>query len=386
VTRLSNFMHIGIDGLPLTEVLTGIGHYTNELARHLAAEGSADQIEVVSPRSYTASLNSQVDTPDNLRFVRSRVSLWNRRWWSLGLPRYIRRKSLDVFHGTNFEVPLQQVCPSVLTVHDLSMLLHSDTQEKKLVQRARSRLPAMARAATMIVTPTNSVRREVHEHLQVPLARIIAVAEAARECFRPIAEGTALKTRHRLGIKDDFLLFVGTVEPRKNLAMLVAAFEAVVHNYGRPLQLVLAGRKGWLVDDLLDSWKRSPAAERIVLTGYLSDEDLAALYSGCTAFIYPSVYEGFGLPPLEAMACGAPVVSSRIPVIKEVLGQAALLFNPDDAAELANCINGLLSSEALRKKLAAAGPRRAAEYSWARTARETRAVYDEAIKRFKGSP
>jgi len=375
-------MRIGIDGLPLTEVLTGIGHYTNELARHLGLACAADEIEVVSPRAFITSLDSEAKPPDNLRFVRSRVSLWNRRWWSIGLPRYIRRHSLDLFHGTNFEVPLRSVCPTVITVHDLSMLLHADTQEKKLVRRAKVRLPLMARAATMIVTPTESVRQELHGQLQIPLETIVAVPEAARDCFRPLADTVTLETRKRFGISHDYLLFVGTMEPRKNLATLLAAFEAVLRVRRQPLQLVLAGRKGWLVEDLYDSLKRSPAAEQIVVTGYLSDQELSELYSSCAAFVYPSVYEGFGLPPLEAMACGAPVISSRVPAIQEVLGSAARLFDPDNAAELTSHIIELLSSDDMRRTLSEGGIKRAAEFSWARTARATRGVYDEAIKRF----
>jgi glycosyltransferase involved in cell wall biosynthesis len=375
-------MRIGIDGLPLTEILTGIGHYTNELAWHLGLEWPADEIEVVSPRAFVTSMNADARPPANVRFVRSRVSLWNRRWWSIGLPRYIRRHSLDVFHGTNFEVPLQQVCPTVLTVHDLSMLLHADTQERKLVRRAQLRLPLMARAATMIITPTATVRQEVHEYLQIPLERIVAVPEAARDCFRPLAAVRTLETRKRFGIGKDFLLFVGTIEPRKNLALLLAAFEAVCRQRPQPLQLVIAGREGWLVDDLLSTLKRSPAAERIVLTGYLSDDDLGALYSSCAAFVYPSVYEGFGLPPLEAMACGAPVLASRIPAIQEVVGSAARVFAPDNVTELTTVILEVLSSEAVRQTLEAAGPKRAAEFSWSRAARVTRRVYDEAIGRF----
>lgn len=375
-------MRIGIDGLPLTEVLTGIGHYTNELARHLSFEGIADEIEVVSPRAFIPALNSAAKSPENLRFIRSRVGLWNRRWWSIGLPRYIRRHALDVFHGTNFEVPLQNVCATVITIHDLSMLLHAETQEKKLVRRAQLRLPLMARAATMIVTPTRGVRQEVHDHLQIPLERIVAIPEAARDCFRPLADTETQSIRKQFGINGDFLLFVGTVEPRKNLGNLLAAFEAVSSTHRRPLQLVLAGRKGWLVEALFKSLKSSPAASQIVLTGYLSDDELAALYSACEAFVYPSVYEGFGLPPLEAMACGAPVIASRIPAIEEVVGSAGRLFDPDNTGELTSLLIELLSSAAAREKLSAAGIKRAAEFSWSQAARATREVYDEAIKRF----
>lgn len=375
-------MRIGIDGLPLTEVLTGIGHYTNELAQHLGSETSADAIEVVSPRPFVASLNSDKQPPANVRFTRSRVSPWNRHWWSIGLPRYLRRHSMDVFHGTNFEVPLQKVCPTVITLHDLSMLLHADTQEQKLVRRAQSRLPLMARAATMVITPTESVRQEVHEYLKIPLNTIVAVPEAARDCFRPLNASQTAEARRRLGIGEAFLLYVGTIEPRKNLGTLLQAFEEVVRIHHGPLQLVLAGRKGWLLDGFLESLKRSPAAERIVLPGYLSDEDLGALYSSCAAFIYPSVYEGFGLPPLEAMTCGAPVIASRISSLREVIGTAARLFAPDNAADLASGILELIASAERRQELSQAGLKRAAEFSWANTARATRRVYAEAIERF----
>ena len=150
----------------------------------------------------------------------------------------------------------------------------------------------MANAATMIVTPTESVRDEVHQHLGISLDRIVAVPEAARPGFQRTAYEKAIAIRRRLGVEQDFLLFVGTVEPRKNLSTLLRAFEAVLRTRAKPLQLVIAGRKGWLVDDLFTAHKRSAAAERIVFTGYLSDEELCALYSSCSVFVYPSIYEG----------------------------------------------------------------------------------------------
>jgi glycosyltransferase involved in cell wall biosynthesis len=375
-------MRIGIDGLPLTEMLTGIGHYTNELARHLASQATEDRVEVISPRAYISSLDSDGKLPKNLEFIRSRTSPWNRRWWSIGLPRRLRRRSVDVFHGTNFEVPLQNVCPGVITIHDLSMLLHASTQERKLVRRAQLRVPLMARAANMVITPTESVRQEVHEHLQIPLERIVAVPEAARDCFRPAAETEAREIRERLGINQEFLLYVGTIEPRKNLDTLREAFEEVRRVRREPLQLVLAGRKGWLVDELLKSLERSPEGRQIVLTGYLSDRELSGLYSSCKAFVYPSLYEGFGLPPLEAMACGAPVVVSRISSLIEVTGKAARSFPANKPGELTAVLLELLASDQVRQELSRAGLERASHFSWAKTARETRSVYTEAINRF----
>jgi glycosyltransferase involved in cell wall biosynthesis len=227
----------------------------------------------------------------------------------------------------------------------------------------------MARAATMVITPSEAVRREVHEHLAIPLERVVAVSESARDCFQPMKEEETRAVRRKLGINEDFLLYVG-------------AFEDCVRLHSQPLQLVLAGRKGWLVDDLLKSFQRSPVAANIILTGYLSDQELAALYSSCTAFIYPSVYEGFGLPPLEAMACGAPVIVSRIPSLVEVTGGACCSFDHDKSKELTALILELLDSEDQRRDLSRAGLEHAARFSWSRCARDTRAVYEEAIERF----
>ena len=371
-------MRIAIDGFPLSEPLTGIGHYTLELAHHLALTSPEDEILVVSPRSFVPSVDAE-NGAANLRFSRATVSPLTRRWWSLGLPRYIRKHQIQLFHGTNFEVPLRTDCPTVLTIHDLSMLLYPQTHKGRIVRRARRRLPLMARAATMIITDTETIRQEINEHLQIPLARIVTVSGAARSCFRRLEFEQTADTRKRLGIGDEFLLYVGTIEPRKNLLTLVRAFEAVMSRRKSRLQLVIAGRKGWMVDDLFAYVKRSPVASSIIFTGYLSDDQLAALYSSCTLFVYPSLYEGFGLPPLEAMACGAPVIASRIPSIAEVVGAAAKLIAPERVTELTEAIVQLLDDAPLRQRLSLAGKKCVAEFSWAQAARTVRDVYQQAI-------
>jgi len=239
----------------------------------------------------------------------------------------------------------------------------------------------MTKAATMVVTPTEVVRQEVHEHLQIPLDRIVAIPEAARSVFRRQDPAGTKIVRKRLKITQPFVLYVGTVEPRKNLLSLVRAFEHVLSECDFSLQLVIAGRKGWMVDDLFRYVKRSPAAEQIIFTGYLSDDDLCALYSSCALFVYVSLYEGFGLPPLEAMACGAPVIASRIPSLSETVGEAAMLVAPTDVHELAHNIRSLLENEHLRMQLVRKGLQRTSELTWNRTAQLTRAVYDQALAR-----
>jgi glycosyltransferase involved in cell wall biosynthesis len=189
-----------------------------------------------------------------------------------------------------------------------------------------------------------------------------------------------------LGIGDDFLLTVGTLEPRKNLAVLISAFaELARERRENAIQLVIAGGRGWLSSPLFKAIEKSPVRDRIVLTDYLHDDELQALYSSCRAFVYPSIHEGFGLPPLEAMACGAAVIASRIPALEETTGAAALLFDPKSSSDLTRNLLELLDNENARRELAAAGQRRAAEFSWKKTAQLTWDVYEEALRRFRKS-
>jgi glycosyltransferase involved in cell wall biosynthesis len=190
--------------------------------------------------------------------------------------------------------------------------------------------------------------------------------------------------RCKLGIGAEFLLAVGTLEPRKNLSTLVEAFAEIKRVQPQSkLQLVFAGGRGWLTDSLFAAIEKSAVRNSIVLTDYLHDNELRALYASCRAFIYPSIYEGFGLPPLEAMACGAPVIASRIPAVVETTGAAAQLFDPGDVAELMRCVLELLTDGKGRRELSIAGQRRAAEFSWKKTARQTFEVYTEAFRRFR---
>ena len=383
-------MRVGLDGLPLTALKTGVGHYTFELSCALARGEPSTTFEVIYPSTYPPTTlvesGKAVSLPDNLKLERVRVGPLGRHWWSAGLPRYIRRGEVKLFHGTNYDVPLWRPCATVLTIHDLSHLLHPETHEKRSVKRGRRRLPVMARAADAIITPTESVRREVCEHLNAAAEKVFAIPEAARACFRPLALAETAAVRERLGVGDNFLFAVGTLEPRKNLSRLVNAFEEVMR--ARPednVQLVIAGGHGWLSGPLFDAIEKSPARDRIRLTDYLHDEDLRSLYASCIAFVYPSIYEGFGLPPLEAMACGAPVIASRTPALTETTAGAALLFDPLSVRELTEQILNLLDNEdgeKARSALSAAGERRVAQFSWERTARLTWEVYKDALQRF----
>lgn len=370
-------MRIGLDGLPLTQLKTGVGTYTFELARALAAHEPQTDFELISPRAFEPGAFTE-DRPANLSLVYSKPTALHRRWWSFGLPAYLRRRSIALFHGTNFEVPLRGNCPTVLTIHDLSLLLHSNTHEARAVLRGRLRLPRMARKATLIITDSEQVRREVCDHLDVDAEKVVAIPLAPQSGFVPLSPAVTTETRKRLGVEDEFLLFTGTIEPRKNLATLLAAFAEVRRATELRPQLVIAGKFGWKQNDLLKSLEKSAIADRVKLVGYVSDADLGALYSSCRAFIYPSIYEGFGLPPLEAMACGAPVIASAVP---SVTSRVARVISPADVHGLAQNIVELLSDAGARQDLSAAGLKHAAGFSWAKTAMLTGEVYREALTR-----
>ncbi|MBD0373051.1 MAG: glycosyltransferase family 4 protein [Pyrinomonadaceae bacterium] len=372
-------MRIGIDGIPLASLRTGVGHYTFELAHALSLLSPSNQFELVSPLPLLESVTGEIKQP-NLRAVRLRLNKVLRPWWAVRLPLYISTSRMDVFHGTNFDVPLWNRCASVLTIHDLSLFLYQETHERRLVRRARRRMPLMVRSATMIITPSESVRREVCDLFGVSRERVVAIPEAARSCFKPVPAEDAALTKKRLGIEDEFILFVGTIEPRKNLITLVRAFAELLRTTPLRPQLVIAGRKGWLTDEFFAYVRGMDGGERVRFTGYAGDEDLAALYSSCSVCVYPSLYEGFGLPTLEAMACGAPVISSRTPAIMETVGEAARLVPPQDVQALSQAIAELMLDDGARQRLSYEGLSRAAQFSWEKTAMLTLEVYSEARK------
>lgn len=361
--------------MPLAQPRTGVGTYTFELARALAAQAPADEFELISPLPYDET--GPVDAPANLQLIYSRPNLLQRRWWTLGLPSYLKRNPVALFHGTNYEVPLRAQCPTVVTIHDLSLLLHSSTHEARAVRRARLLLPLMARKANRIITPSEQVRNEVCEHLKIPRDKVFATPLAPRSTFTPLPLPETVETRRRLGIEDEFLLFAGTIEPRKNLPTVIEALEILLLVTGWEPQLVVAGKIGWKVDEVLARVQKSPIRDRVRLVGFVTDEELRALYSSCSAFIYPSIYEGFGLPPLEAMACGAPVIASGVPSIKE---SVARIVSATDSTKLAEVIVELLTDDEERQSLSARGLKHAREFSWQRTAALTREVYAQALR------
>lgn len=350
-------MLVAIDATPLTEPAGGIARYTGELTAALAAEFPEDEYWLVSDQQWDAA-----GTAPRVRVGRLPDTWLRRRWWLAGLPLELRRIGAEVFHGTDFAVPYLGRRPSVMTVHDLSPWAEGDRRTSG-AGRVRRRAPLLMRLATMILTPTEAIRRELTQRFGVSPSRVAAVPEAAGKLFRPLATPEPPET--------PYVLFVGTADRRKNLHRLIEAWREA-RRVESHLRLVVAGRP---------RDPRPPEEPGLVYTGLLPDAQVAALMARATVFAYPSLYEGFGLPVLEAMQSGAPVIISRDPALAEVAGDAAVQVDASSTTDLAQAILDVVRHPRRRQELVERGLRRAAEFSWRQTAIRTRAVYQEAIRR-----
>jgi glycosyltransferase involved in cell wall biosynthesis len=271
---------------------------------------------------------------------------------------------VEVFHGTDFSVPYAPLRPAVMTLHDLSPW--RDPAWHDAAARVRRRTPALLRlgSPTLVVTPSEAIRREAIDFFALNPGRVVAVPEAAAPIFQP-APGP--------GPRDRYLLCAGTLEPRKNIGMAIDAWRAI--KAGTGLRLVLAGRER-------RDFHRLPSEPGLEFAGAVTDHELARLYSDAAAVLYPSFYEGFGLPVLEAMQCGAPVIASRDPALLEVAGDAAIHVEASDLAGWIAALRAVVTQPELACELRAKSLRRAAGFDWTSTARRTREVYQEAIRRF----
>jgi glycosyltransferase involved in cell wall biosynthesis len=253
------------------------------------------------------------------------------------------------------------------------------THEDANVKRGKRRIPVMAHRATLIIAPSEWTRREITQHLKIKDHKLRVIPEAARPHMRPQREDEVQPVLEKHGIRGPFLLYVGTIEPRKNLLTLIRAYDDLIRSTEHRPQLVLAGGRGWLFDEVFNLVEELRLQDQVKFTGYVADADLPALYSAAEAFVYPSLYEGFGLPPLEAMACGAPVITSNVTSLPEVVGTAGLTHAPEDARALSQAMVKLLNDIQMREHFKRAGLERAQQFSWERAARATQAVYDEVF-------
>jgi glycosyltransferase involved in cell wall biosynthesis len=368
-------MRIALDAIPLAAAKTGIGHYTDALAHSLASLHASNEYVLLSPFDFAFDVTN--GHPKNLGKQYFPVRSVFRKWWLVGLPAMLQISPLDLFHGTNYCIPVYAPCPTVVTIHDLSLFTQPHTHETDNVIRGKRRMPMMARRATAIIAPSEWTRREIVEQLKVSPEKIRVIFEAARKEMKPIPKDLCQPTLEKYKLRSPYLLYVGTIEPRKNLVGLIRAYHSLLRTTEHTPQLALAGGRGWLFDEVFDEVKKLKLEDAVHFTGYVDEADLPALYSAAHAFVYPSFYEGFGLPPLEAMACGTPVVTSNSTSLPEVVGEAGLMHAPDDHDALTRALVTLFEDSNAREHFIRAGLAQAARFSWDLAARETQNLYDE---------
>ncbi len=372
-------MRIGIDARLIFYQKAGIGQYILRLTEALSKLDQEDEFTLFTSRKDRTELvnapnfkHRHLWTPSHNRFER------------LAMSAELLPFGLDVLHSPDFIQPSHIRFPSVITVHDLAFLLYPRFLTKQSA-RYYGQVDLAARGATQIIAVSQSTKRDVIHLLGVPEDRVTVIYEAAHPIFRPLDHAEARQhVAQRYGINEDFVLFVSTIEPRKNLPTLLEAFRRLLDIYHVRATLAIAGQEGWLVDQMNEIVTRLHLTECVRFLGPVPNEELLYLYNAARVFALPSFYEGFGLPPLEAMACGTPVVVSNTSSLPEVVGDAGQLVDPQDVEAWSVALWRILTDKNLRDEMCEKGLKRTASFSWERAAHEHLAVYQQVAAQVAG--
>ena len=299
----------------------------------------------------------------------------SRVWSAWTFPRALKEDGIQVAH-VQYTIPPRMPCPTVTTIHDVSFKRHPEffkLKDRLILDWAVKRA---SKKAARIIAPSQHTKKELVQLYRIDPAKITVTYEGVDAQFRPMDRQVARAlVGEKHGIHSPFILTLGVIQPRKNLGRLLDAFSALKGNLESEHKLVIVGKQGWKEADLQGRIAALGLAKNVVLTGYVPYEDLPALYNAADVFVYPSVYEGFGLPPLEAMACGTPVITGNQSSLPEVVGEAGLMVDPFDPEAFTDAMARVLSSESLRSEMSSRGLAQAKKFSWDRMAQETVAVY-----------
>lgn len=366
-------MRIGIDCRSLNGEKTGIGYYTYHLVKALTELEKNSEFCLYSSRYFNVP-----NRGDNVRKT-AFSGLPGTLWLQTVLPFLIYKDKISVFHAPLFIVPFVCAIPKVVTVHDLSFYIYPEKTTWRNRTVLRCLLPASIKAADAVIADSENTRQDIINYLGTNPEKIRVIPLAAADIFRKVYDREEFeRVKLKYGLPEKYILFVGTIEPRKNLERLIKAYKQVIDcRQDLPHQLVMVGKLGWLYNDILRIPYELGLDKRVKLLGYVDEADMPFIYNGADLFVYPSLYEGFGMPVLEAMSCGVPVITSNVSSLPEVAGDGCQLVNPLNVEELAYTIERILGSPALQEQLAKAGLARSREFSWRKTAEETFKLYSE---------
>ncbi len=366
-------MRIGYDCRCLQQEKTGIGYYTYHLLRALMHVQPDNEFYLYSNCGF-----QQPGVGNNICKHTCR-GLPGTVWLQTVLPLLLHKDKVSVFHAPLFIAPLLGSIPKLITVHDLSHYLYPEKTTWQNRYILRGLLPASIKAASAVIAVSENTKQDIVNYLGTSPEKITVIPLAASDVFRKISDQAELnRVRLKYDLPKDYILFVGTVEPRKNLERLLLAYKQVLdRRKDLPHHLVVVGKLGWQYDGIMQSYHRLRLKQRINFLGYVDEADLPFLYNSADAFVYPSLYEGFGLPVLEAMSCGVPVITSNVSSLPEVAGDSCYLVDPLCVEELADAIELVLENQELRERMGVWGQARALDFSWQYTAEETFKLYSK---------
>lgn len=369
-------MKIGIDARIAHYSQGGIRNYVVHLLNALAALDAETDYRVLHSRK---DRNPPLPAPNFRSFACWTPSHHRLERWALGME--VRRLRLDLLHSPDFIPPAFGYRRSVITVHDLNFLYYPKFLTAESRRYYNQQIEWAVQRADHILADSHSAQVDLITLLNVSSEKVTVVHLAADPAFCPLSKKEARRIAAQHDLKSGFLLFVGTLEPRKNIPGLLRAYRLLLDEAVTTAPLVLVGGMGWLYDEVFERVEALCLTEHVRFLHDVPDADLPGLYNAASVLVTPSFYEGFGLPALEAMACGTPVVVAERASLPEVVGEAGLLVNPDDPEDIAHALIRVLTEDSLRAQMRKQGLAQAARFTWERTARETLAVYQEVLSR-----
>ncbi|OBY76953.1 hypothetical protein BBG47_24270 [Paenibacillus sp. KS1] len=374
-------MRVCLDGQPLLGNLSGIGRYTLNLYYYLAAH---QDLEITLGFNRIAKNLQLNELPSGI----SENQVVNNRYPYKAIRKLLKPNLLyrlpfdfthkvkyDVFHGTNFTYMPIQRGKQVVSIHDLAFMKYPQTTSKKIYNHHMKWVPYCAQNADHIITISEATKIDITQILSIHPDKITVTPLAAEKQFAPMTESAYQHIYNKYQLPEEYILFVGTIEARKNLLTLVKAYHYLINHYEINYKLVVVGARGWKTSSLFQYVQEHQLQEHIIFTGYIDDVDLPAIYNGAKLLTMPSWYEGFGLPLIEAMRCGIPVIGSNTSSIPEVIGEQGLLCDPNQPEEWAENIHMVMDNASTRRTWSDYSLRRASLFTWEHTAEMTAKVY-----------
>lgn len=379
-------MRIAINTLPLYKTKVGMGRYIVELVNRIPILDKENTYFI-----YLSEKNQKFFTIKSENVVFKKVPKFFTLpfakicWEQIILPFLLVKENINLYHAPGFVLPLikQEKIKYVVTIADMTFFTHPKYHLQRKMWYFRAFIPSTLKKANKIITISENTKNNIVSLFPISPQKIVAIPLAADDMFTDKARVIAWQEKEILqkyNIKKPYLLFVGMLEPRKNITGILHAFEMLNEQDKKEITLVIVGKKGWMYDDIFRYVKVHNLENNVLFTGYVQDNELPALYKNAVCFLYPSFYEGFGIPVIEAMACGCPVITSNTSSLKEISGEAAILVEPSDTNAIKKAIIEIITNTKKRKELSIKGKRQTKQFNWQKMAKETKELYSVVLK------